>query len=69
MFIDLNHDPELDVARRIHPSEMPAIRSGVRNPRAVVRIAANGLEIEVELSEADLADIGGFVAPIPTIFA
>ena len=69
MFLEPAQHPELAVARRIHPSEMPAIRSGVRNPRATVRIAADGLEIEVELTDDDLADIGGFVAPIPTIFA
>ena len=50
---------ELDVA----PRQMPAPHRGV------VRIAGDEIEIEVELTEADLADLGGFVAPIPRVFA
>lgn len=50
----------------MHPGrcrEMPAAR------RVVVRIAGDEIEIEVELTADDLADLGGFVGLIPRVFA
>ena len=69
MFLEPAQHPELAVTLRLRTRGTRTARRGVNDRRAVARIAADGITLEVELTEADLADLGGFVAPIPTIFA